>query len=50
MLHPTIQVRKDSYLSKYAPLGKYDDYDAEDFEDVEDDSEFDDLADLDEQM
>jgi len=48
-LHPTIQVRKDSYLSRYAPLGNYDDYDAEDFEDVEDESESEDLEDLDEQ-
>jgi len=48
-LHPTIQVRKDSYLSRYTHLGKYNDYDAEDFEDVEDDSELDDLEDLDEQ-
>ncbi len=48
-LHPTIQVREDSYLSRYTHLGKYDDYDAEDFEDIEDDSELDDLEDLDEQ-
>jgi hypothetical protein len=46
VLHPTIQIRKDSYLSKYTNLGKYDDYDAED---IEDESEFDDLEDLDEQ-
>lgn len=47
-LHPTIQIRQDSYLSKYSHLGKYDDYDTEDFEDVEDDSELDDIEDLEE--
>ncbi len=48
-LHPTIQVRKDPYLSKYANLNEYDDYndDAEDVEDIEDESEF--AEDLDEQ-
>jgi hypothetical protein len=48
-LHPTIQVRKASYLSRYTHLGKYDVHDAEDFEELEDESEFDDLEDLDEQ-
>lgn len=48
-LNPTIQIRKDSYLSRYAHLGKYDIYDAEDFEELEDESELDDLEDLDEQ-
>jgi hypothetical protein len=46
VLHPTIRVRKDSYLSRYAPLGEYDDYEAEDLEDIKDDSEFDDLEGL----
>lgn len=48
-LHPTIQVRKDSYLSRYANLNEYEDYndDAEDVEDIEDESEF--KEDLDEQ-
>jgi hypothetical protein len=45
-LHPTIQIRQDSYLSKYSHLGKYDDYDTED---LEDDSELNDVEDLDEQ-
>jgi hypothetical protein len=48
-LNPTIQIRKDSYLSRYAHLGKYDIYDAEDFEELEDESELDNLEDLDEQ-
>jgi hypothetical protein len=51
-LHPTIQVRKDSYLSKYAHLSEYEDYnddaeDVEDIENIEDELEFE--EDLDEE-
>jgi hypothetical protein len=42
-LHPTIQVRKDSYLSKYANLNEYGDYN-DDFE-----NEFEFEEDLDEE-
>jgi hypothetical protein len=45
-LHPTIHVRKDGYLSRYADLGKSDDGD-DDTEHVEDESEQDNLEDLD---
>lgn len=51
-LHPTIQIRKELYLSRYSTLGGYDDYDDEiedvedDLEDLDDVSEFEDLEDL----
>lgn len=39
LIHPTIQIRKESYPSNYADLSYLDDYNDEDYDDEEDEED-----------